>query len=86
MNIESLKVEMLGRGFARLDAGTHESLMGAGQFIQTIEQRQGFKIACLEEMGFDQGWLSGAQLQKQAEFLSKTGYGQYLLDALREID
>lgn len=75
----SLRVEMLGRGFAWLDTGTHESLLEAGHFIHTIEKRQGFKVACLEEIAWNQGWIDTHQLLCQAEELKKTGYGQYLL-------
>jgi glucose-1-phosphate thymidylyltransferase len=74
-----LKVELLGRGFAWLDTGTHDSLMDAGQFIQTVEHRQGLKVACLEEIAFHNGWLSKEVLLKQAEALKKTSYGEYLL-------
>lgn len=81
---KSLKVEMLGRGFAWLDTGTHESLLEAGHFVHTIEQRQGFKVACLEEIAFHNGWLSAEQLETQGEYLKKTGYGQYLLALLKE--
>ena len=81
---QSLNVEILGRGFAWLDTGTHESLMEASQFVHTIERRQGFKIACLEEIAFNNGWLKADQLIEQAEQLKKTGYGQYLLDLLKE--
>jgi len=80
---KSLNVEMLGRGFAWLDTGTHESLLEAGQFVHTIEQRQGLKVACLEEIAFHSGWLTAAQLQEQGERLHKTGYGQYLLNLLK---
>jgi len=73
-----LNVEILGRGFAWLDTGTHDSLLEAGQFVQTIEHRQGFKVACLEEIGYVQGWLSKDELLEQADKLKKTGYGQYL--------
>lgn len=79
-----LNVELLGRGFAWLDTGTHESLLEAGHFVHTIEQRQGLKIACLEEIAFHQGWLSTAQIREQAGQLQKTGYGQYLFGLLRE--
>ena len=75
----NLKVELLGRGFAWLDTGTHDSLMEAGQFVQTVEHRQGLKIACLEEIAFSNGWLSESMILKQAEILKKTDYGQYLL-------
>ncbi len=74
-----LRVERFGRGFAWLDTGTHDSLLEASQYVQTIEHRQGLKVACLEEIAFQQGWISEAQLTAQAEALSKTGYGQYLL-------
>ncbi|NHN77251.1 glucose-1-phosphate thymidylyltransferase RfbA [Azotobacter chroococcum] len=73
-----LHVSLLGRGFAWLDTGTHDSLMEASHFVQTIEARQGLKVACLEEIAFNQGWLYAEQLGRQAEALSKTGYGQYL--------
>lgn len=77
-----LNAELLGRGFAWLDTGTHESLLEAQMFVQTIENRQGLKIACLEEIGFNQGWLSAERLQEEGEKLTKTGYGQYLLSLL----
>ncbi|WP_417315591.1 glucose-1-phosphate thymidylyltransferase RfbA [Cycloclasticus pugetii] len=73
-----LHVELLGRGFAWLDTGTHESLLEAGLFVETIEKRQGYKIACLEEISFNQGWLSRERLEKQAHKLKKNSYGQYL--------
>ncbi|MEH6564956.1 MAG: glucose-1-phosphate thymidylyltransferase RfbA [Halopseudomonas sp.] len=73
-----LNVSLLGRGFAWLDTGTHDSLMEASHFVQTIEARQGLKVACLEEIAYRQGWLDADSLRKQAAALSKTGYGQYL--------
>ena len=73
-----LHVSLLGRGFAWLDTGTHDSLMEASHFVQTIEARQGLKVACLEEIAYSRGWLSTEQLSAQAAALSKTGYGQYL--------
>ena len=73
-----LNVSLMGRGFAWLDTGTHDSLMEAGQFVQTIEHRQGLKVVCLEEIGFRNGWLTADRLRAQADALSKTGYGQYL--------
>ncbi len=80
-----LNVELLGRGFAWLDTGTHESLLEAAHFVETIEKRQGYKIACLEEIAFHQGWLSAIKVREQAEQLSKTGYGQYLLALLSDM-
>ena len=77
-----LNVSVMGRGFAWLDTGTHDSLMEAGQFVQTIEHRQGLKVACLEEIGYRNGWLSEEALQRQATALAKTGYGQYLQEVL----
>ena len=74
-----LNVELLGRGFAWLDTGTHESLLEASSFVQTIEHRQGLKVACLEEIAFNNGWLTKVQLKEQGEALSKNGYGQYLV-------
>ncbi|WP_133623297.1 glucose-1-phosphate thymidylyltransferase RfbA [Erwinia sp. LJJL01] len=80
---EALSVEMLGRGFAWLDTGTHESLLQAAQFVETIEKRQGYKIACLEEIAFNQGWLSRNDLLMQAENLKKNSYGSYLKELLK---
>ena len=74
-----LNVELLGRGFAWLDTGTHDSLMEAGHYVQTIETRQGLKVACLEEIAYRNGWLDQQQLRTCGESLGKTGYGQYLL-------
>ena len=74
-----LDVELLGRGFAWLDTGTHESLLEAGMFVETIEKRQGYKIACLEEIAFNNGWLSKEDLQRIGQQLNKNSYGQYLL-------
>jgi glucose-1-phosphate thymidylyltransferase len=81
---KTLSVEMLGRGFAWLDTGTHNSLLEASHFVHTIEQRQGLKVACLEEIAFNNGWISPAQLKTQADKLIKTGYGQYLQKILDE--
>ena len=75
---KSLTVEILGRGFAWLDTGTHESLLEASHFVHTIEQRQGWKVACLEEIAYTSGWITAEQLGAQANKLKKTGYGQYL--------
>lgn len=79
-----LQVSLLGRGFAWLDTGTHDSLLEASHFVQTIENRQGLKVACLEEIGFLQGWLSEESLLKQAAALSKTSYGQYLYTVAKQ--
>ncbi|MDX4071376.1 glucose-1-phosphate thymidylyltransferase RfbA [Aliarcobacter skirrowii] len=79
-----LKVELLGRGFAWLDTGTHDSLIEAGQFVQTIEHRQGYKIACLEEIAYNNGWIDKEKILEIAKPLSKNGYGQYLYDLVRE--
>lgn len=83
LQLGELSVSLMGRGFAWLDTGTHDSLMEAGQFVQTIEHRQGLKVACLEEIGFRQGWLTKDQLLQRADTLSKTGYGQYLLQVAK---
>jgi len=77
-----LKAKLLGRGFAWLDTGTHDSLIDAGQFVKTVEERQGYKIACLEEIAFKRGWLSKEQLIDKGKKLSGTTYGQYLLDTV----
>ena len=79
-----LKVKILGRGFAWLDTGTHESLIEAGQFIHTVEKRQGLKVACLEEIAFEKGWISYDQLLTLAQDLSQTEYGQYLIDRFQK--
>lgn len=81
---EKLHVELLGRGFAWLDTGTHDALLEAGQFIQTLEQRQGMKVACLEEIAFNNGWLTIQHLHEQGMALNKTSYGQYLLRLVQE--
>jgi len=80
----ALNVETLGRGFAWLDTGTHDSLLEAATFVQTIEHRQGLKVACLEEISYRQGWISKDQLISQGQALAKTGYGQYLLNLAAE--
>ncbi len=84
LNAGELHVEIMGRGMAWLDTGTHESLLQASEFIQTIEQRQGLKIACPEEIAYRAGWISAADVAREAEPLKKNGYGQYLLRLLHE--
>lgn len=79
-----LQVELLGRGFAWLDTGTHDSLLEAGQFVQTIEHRQGYKIACLEEIAYNNGWINKDKVLEIAKPLSKNGYGQYLKDLVKD--
>jgi len=79
-----LNVQTMGRGYAWLDTGTHESLLDASQFIATLENRQGLKVACPEEIAFRQGWIAAEQLQALAQPLTKNGYGQYLLRILKE--
>ncbi len=79
-----LNVEIMGRGYAWLDTGTHDSLMEAGQFIATLENRQGLKVACPEEIAFRGGWIDAGQLEKLAAPMRKNGYGQYLLKLLQE--
>jgi glucose-1-phosphate thymidylyltransferase len=80
----SLNVEIMGRGYAWLDTGTHDSLLEAGQFIATIEKRQGLKVACPEEVAYRLGWITREQLQALAQPLAKNGYGQYLVSLLNE--
>jgi len=81
---QRLKVELMGRGYAWLDTGTHESLLEAAQFIETIEKRQGLKVACIEEIAFDQGYISREELIELAQPLIKNQYGQYLLKCAEE--
>ena len=79
-----LNVELLGRGFAWLDTGTHESLLEAAQFVETLEKRQGYKVACLEEIAFNQGWLSNEQVLQIGQSMSKNDYGQYLISLVEQ--
>lgn len=79
-----LNVELLGRGFAWLDTGTHESLLQAAQFVETIEKRQGYKVACLEEIAFNNGWLTSAQILEIGQSMRKNDYGQYLISLVVE--
>jgi glucose-1-phosphate thymidylyltransferase len=83
LNEKSLNVEVLGRGYAWLDTGTHNSLIEASQFVHTVQQRQGYKIACLEEIAYLNGWLSKEQITLIAEPLMKSGYGHYLMELIR---
>lgn len=80
----NLNVELLGRGFAWLDTGTHESLLQAAQFVETIEKRQGYKVACLEEIAFNNGWLTSAQILEIGQSMRKNDYGQYLISLVSE--
>jgi glucose-1-phosphate thymidylyltransferase len=82
--MNQLEVEIMGRGYAWLDTGTHDSLLEAGQFIATLEKRQGLKVACLEEIAYRSGWIDAEQLARQAQPMLKNGYGQYLLKVLKE--
>jgi glucose-1-phosphate thymidylyltransferase len=81
---DMLHVEIMGRGYAWLDTGTHETLLDASQFIATLEHRQGLKVACPEEIAYRQKWIDAAQLERLAQPLTKNGYGQYLLRVLKE--
>ncbi|WP_217537034.1 glucose-1-phosphate thymidylyltransferase RfbA [Vibrio metschnikovii] len=83
LKCNQLNVELLGRGYAWLDTGTHESLLEAAQFVETIEKRQGYKVACLEEISYSQQWLTTEQVAARAELMVKNGYGQYLADLLK---
>lgn len=84
MEMGKLHVEIMGRGYAWLDTGTHESLLDASQFIATIERRQGLKVACPEEIAYRKGWIDAGQLEQLAAPLKKNGYGQYLMRVLNE--
>lgn len=82
LDLNELNVELLGRGFAWLDTGTHESLLEAAQFVETLEKRQGYKVACLEEIAFHNGWLSKDRLLESGRLMAKNSYGQYLLEVV----
>lgn len=84
LRAKKLKVELLGRGFAWLDTGTHDSLIEAGAFVQTIEHRQGYKIACLEEIAYNNGWINKEKILEIAKPLAKNGYGEYLYSLVKE--
>jgi glucose-1-phosphate thymidylyltransferase len=86
LNINQLHVETMGRGYAWLDTGTHESLLEAGQFIATLERRQGLKVACPEEVAFRMGWIDRLAFKQMVQRSRKSGYGDYLANILREID
>lgn len=83
LNRKELMVELMGRGYAWLDTGTHDSLIEAGSFIQTIEKRQGLKVACLEEIAYEEGFISADKVLELAKPLAKTGYGQYLIKRVK---
>ena len=83
MDAGSLHVERMGRGYAWLDTGTHDSLLEASEFVRTIQHRQGFQLACLEEIAWQNGWIDDARLQARGEAFAKTGYGRYLLGLLQ---
>ncbi len=83
LQAKELKVQLLGRGFAWLDTGTHDSLTEATNFVETLEKRQGLKISCLEEIAYHRGWISKEKVQEIGKELSKNGYGQYLLDLIQ---
>ena len=85
LEMGELNVELLGRGFAWLDTGTHESLLEAAQFVETIEKRQGYKVACLEEIAFNNGWLNKEQVLTIGQSMNKNDYGQYLISLVNEI-
>jgi glucose-1-phosphate thymidylyltransferase len=80
----ALQVERLGRGYAWLDTGTHDSLIEAGEFVRTVQKRQGVQVACLEEIAYEQGFITAAQLKARGELFAKTAYGQYILRLVRE--
>jgi glucose-1-phosphate thymidylyltransferase len=84
LDLGKLNVEIMGRGYAWLDTGTHESLLDASHFIATLEKRQGLKVSCPEEISFRQGWIGAAELEQLAQPLKKNGYGQYLLRVLND--
>jgi len=84
LNRGDLRVQRLGRGFAWLDTGTYQSLLDAAHFVETVESRQGYKIACLEEIAFNQGWLSAEQLKQTASELNKNSYGEYLSSLIED--
>lgn len=84
LNKKCLNVEVLNRGFTWLDTGTHESLLEAACFVETIEKRQGYKVACLEEIAYNNGWLSKEKVKASGELMSKNSYGQYLLDLVKD--
>ena len=83
LELGQLNVEIMGRGYAWLDTGTHDSLLEAASFISTLQKRQGLQVSCPEEIAFGQGWIDAAQIQKLAAPLAKNGYGQYLLGLVK---
>jgi len=85
LNEDRLTIELMGRGYAWLDTGTHESLLDASTFIETVEKRQGLKVACIEEIAFEKGYINKEQLLKLAQPIAKNQYGQYLLKRAEEV-
>ena len=83
LELGRLNVKIMGRGYAWLDTGTHDSLLDAARFISTLQKRQGLQVSCPEEIAFGQGWIDAAQIQKLAAPLARNGYGQYLLGLLK---
>lgn len=84
MEAGDLRVERMGRGYAWLDTGTHDSLLEASEFVRTLQHRQGIQLACLEEIAWQQGWIDDGQLRERGEYFAKTGYGRYLLNLLEQ--
>jgi len=84
LDLGELEVERLGRGYAWLDTGTHDSLIEAGEFVRTIQKRQGVQVACLEEIAYEQGFINAAQVRARGELFGKTDYGRYLMRLVKD--